>query len=250
MEHVFARDGFEIYPSFIDDEIISTIENTVSKLADKYESNPSEYSSRACCFTPSGKVNSMHQLEVMPFFREVSETTKLIDLASNILGSDAEPFGVEYYAKPAFVGRPAPPHQDNFYWKFNNGNAITVWLALSISKPSNGSLYFYHGSHLLGDIDHSPSNVPGTSQEINAHVMSDLNLGSASQITLQRGDCLAHHSRAIHGSTANESPDPRRGLAIRYKSKSEKVNYTKRDEYVKQLQDQLTSRGDNLGFSH
>ena len=43
MEHVFARDGFEIYPSFIDDEIISTIENTVSKLADKYEST-SEYS--------------------------------------------------------------------------------------------------------------------------------------------------------------------------------------------------------------
>ena len=95
MKHDFARDGFEIYPSFIDDEIISAIENTVSKLADKYESNPSEYSSRACFFTPSGKVNSMHQLEVMAFFREISETTKLIDLASNILGSDAEPFGVE-----------------------------------------------------------------------------------------------------------------------------------------------------------
>ena len=121
-------------------------------------------------------------------------------------------------------------------------------LACFVYKQALIDHYIFTMAHTFGDIDHSPSNVPGTSQKSPKSYV-DLNLGSAFRSHYNAGTALLIIQEQFT-VVSTESPDPRRGLAIRYKSKSEKVNCTKRDEYVKQLQDQLTSRGDNLDFSH
>ena len=173
-----------------------------------------------------------------------------MDLASNVIDSSVECFGVEYYAKPSFVGQAAPPHQDNFYWKFLDGKGLTLWIALSRSETINGSLYFYPGSHLIGDLPHECSNVPGTSQQIPSSVLLNSKLNNPVNVTLNRGDCVIHHSRTIHGSSPNKSPYPRQGLAIRYKSVDETVDQNSLDQYFSALNNQLVTRGDNLSFLH
>ena len=50
----------------------------------------------------------------------------------------AIPKNLQYFNKPAGVGKPTPPHQDGYYFMLKKHNAVTCWLALEKVDEENG----------------------------------------------------------------------------------------------------------------
>ena len=188
-----------------------------------------------------GEINSIHRLQDDEWIDQVLNSEEMLTFARQFLDDDPEPRKCELFAKPARVGLPSPPHQDNFLFCIVGGNAITVWVALDPAGDDNGALYYYDGSHLAGVLPHVKSFAPGTSQRLS----DEVDLAEFERVVpkLERGDALIHHSEIIHGSEANTSPHSRRGWTLQYKGKSSQYDELRIAQYEADLAEQLAARG-------
>ncbi len=159
-----------------------------------------------------GEINSIHRLQDDSWVDSVLHSGEMLEFARPFLGDEPVPRKCELFAKPARVGMASPPHQDNFLFCIQGGNAITVWVALDPAGEDNGALYYHDGSHHAGLLPHVKSFAPGTSQRLDDEV--DLSKYPLVMPKLQPGDALVHHSEIVHGSQANTSDNPRRGWTL------------------------------------
>ena len=149
-----------------------------------------------------------------PFFRELAERQTLIDLVAPLVNGDVILMAVESFNKPARVGSPVPPHQDNAYFCQSPPDVLTVWIALDAATEENGAVEYMLGSHheLL---PHQPSGVKGNSMGL----AKEPQPGQFSTFvgTVDAGDALIHHCQTIHCSEPNRSVHPRLSLVIVYR---------------------------------
>jgi len=54
---------------------------------------------------------------------------------------------VEPFDKPARVGAPVPPHQDNAYICQQPADVLSVWITLDPANEANGAVEYFLGSH-------------------------------------------------------------------------------------------------------
>ena len=109
-------------------------------------------------------------------------------------------------------------HQDLSYFHVSGEQTCTVWVPLDFSSPSTGAIRFVKGSHK--DLTPYRPNwfvsdepLPNTEGERVPQIPSAL----VTAPTLSPGDLTIHHSRTLHGASANRSSDqPRRAISIRY----------------------------------
>lgn len=187
------------------------------------------------------QVNSIHRLQKSRWVDGILNSQSMKDFVTPFLNDEPEPRKSELFAKPAHAGLPAPPHQDNYLFCVEGGNALTIWVALDRSTSANGALYYYEGSHLVGLVPHEKSFAPGTSQQVAKSV--DLARFRKVVPELEPGDALVHHSEIIHGSEPNKSNTPRRGWTLQYKGRSSTYDNDRLAQYEKDLAEQLASRG-------
>ena len=85
---------------------------------------------------------------------------------------------------------------------------VTVWLALTDSKPENGCVRVIPGSHKGKSYSHvetyDEKNLLARGQSIDEIDDSD-----AVDLTLRAGQFSCHHERIVHGSAANDTADMR-----------------------------------------
>ena len=122
----------------------------------------------------------------------------------------------------------------------NSHNALTVWIALDKSCNNNGGIYYYKKTHKLGLLEHFPSMVPGSSQKLK--YTNSMLMFKKTSPKLNPGDCLIHSCAVVHGSNANLSGNPRRGITVRYIAGSARVDKFLRKKYEKELRDQINKR--------
>jgi phytanoyl-CoA hydroxylase len=151
-----------------------------------------------------------------PLFLDFAKSPKLTGILSELLGDPLRLYGSQLFAKPARVGTIVPKHQDMPYWPFDPPELITAWVALDDSTKENGCVRFFAGSHKLGMLPHSPSNVPGNSLGLIDH--PDVNALPEHAIEVRRGSVVLHHSLTVHYSEPNLSDRARRGLVYVYMS--------------------------------
>ena len=60
--------------------------------------------------------------------------------------------------------------------------------------------------------------------------------------TLNPGDILIHNCVVVHGSEKNKSNKPRKGLTLRFKSHSSKIDKFLRKKYEVELKSQINKR--------
>ncbi len=153
------------------------------------------------------------------FLTCVAADRRLTAIAGYLLGVQPVPFGCTYFVKEPRSGLPVLWHQDGYPWRTQLGvtEAVTLWLALDRSDEDTGGLQVIPGSHTLAAQPLHPQreqpNVFGC--QLDADLV-DTTL--ARTVSLTPGDLSAHHANLIHGSPANRSAHPRRGLAIRYRT--------------------------------
>ncbi len=198
-------------------------------------------------YTKSGEINSIHRLANYQtssgdYFKNLLDLSKIKDLASAFLDDEPEGRKVEYFAKPAKHGMASPWHQDNFYWCVTDHRALTLWLSLDSASPENGAVKYIPKSHRLGLLDHKPSYVPGSSQIIADHEMIEKLANESITPNLKPGDCLLHHSLAIHSSDPNNSNQSRRGITFQYKAKNSTYDQERLKSYLESLKLQVSLR--------
>ena len=141
---------------------------------------------------------------------------EVLDLVEQILGPDFALWNSSFFAKPARNGQATPWHQDGEYWPIRPLATCTVWIAVDNANRENGCLRFIRGSHrgkrlLSHHINSSPDLT--LNQELAAEEYDE---SEAVDLVLEAGQISLHDVFLAHGSEANRSPHPRRGMTLRY----------------------------------
>lgn len=125
----------------------------------------------------------------------------------------------QIFYKPAKHGGVVAWHQDYSYWtRTEPVGHITCFLALDDTTLENGCLHVVPGSHRWPLLPTVP--LTGTSADMDA-IMTVLNDEQKAQfkpvpICLKAGECSFHHCLTLHGSYANRSDRPRRGVVLNF----------------------------------
>jgi len=174
------------------------------------------------------------------YFRVLLEAAEIHDLAEMALGEPVRAVNLEYFNKPAGIGKPTPPHQDGYYFHFNPPAAVTGWLALEPVDQENGCIHYVTGSHLAeGYRPHGRSEILGFSQGITDFGNAD-DIANTAAFPGAAGTLLMHHSKTVHWAGANQSKTrARRALGFVYFGVSAKVDETAKAAYQAKLQADL-----------
>lgn len=141
---------------------------------------------------------------------------EILDMVAQLIGEDIALWNSSFFAKPALAGKRTPWHQDGEYWPIRPLATCTAWLAVDDSTIENGCLRVIRGSHrdqrLRAHHTSTASDVT-LSQELDADQFDE---SEAVDIVLQAGQISLHDVYLLHGSEANHSPRPRRGMTMRF----------------------------------
>lgn len=150
-----------------------------------------------------------------PFWVRLISDKGLLDIAEQFIGPNIALFASHYIVKPPYDGQPVLWHQDGSYWPLEPMDVVTLWLAVDDSKPENGCMRVVPGSHKMKLQElHERKDVANVlSSELDPSLVDE---SKAVDVILNAGDVSVHHPNIIHGSEANNSPQRRAGLTIRY----------------------------------
>jgi phytanoyl-CoA hydroxylase len=211
----FRRDGVVHVPGYLDSDALQQLEDNLARYIQGVV--PGLPPTEAFCET-TGDLATLKQLERIqqydPYFEQVAADAQHVTLAETLLEDAVTSRGVQWFNKPARIGRPTPPHQDGFYFCLKPNEAVTMWIALDRVTHENGCLHYALGSHHDGIRPHSQSNVLGFSQGLSDFGPRDREREIV--VELPPGDLVVHHSRTIHWADANESDRTRRAFALVY----------------------------------
>jgi phytanoyl-CoA hydroxylase len=241
----FDRDGYTAIRPLFDaarmTEINREFDRYIAECAPKMADTEVFYEAR-------GDKGSLKQMQNMQhydaYFRDLLETDMIRQLAETMLAEPVRAVNLEYFNKPAGIGKSTPPHQDGYYFHFNPPAAVTGWLALEPVDAENGCIHYVRGSHLTpGYRPHGRSEILGFSQGITDFGTED---DKANTVAFpgDAGTFLMHHSKTIHWAGPNTSPTrARRALGFVYFGESAKVDEEARVAYQAKLQADLRAAG-------
>lgn len=234
----FNRDGFIHIPNFLGRSEVSVVLSNLDRLV--REDVPKM--DRTKVFYENAKdTSTLKQLididKYDSFFNDFLHDGKFKNLASFLLGDEVTGRTVEYFNKPARIGKATPPHQDGYYFMLDPSIAITMWIALEPADEENGCVSYIKGSHLAGMRPHGRTATSGFSQQVIDYGKRDME--NEAYMRVQPGDLLAHHSLTIHSAGANLSTDrSRKALGLIYFGNSAKEDIVAKAAYQKQLQEE------------
>ena len=150
------------------------------------------------------------------WYLNIARIPEILTMVRQVIGDNVALWNSSFFAKPARVGTKTPWHQDGEYWPIDPLATCTVWIAIDASTCENGCLRVIPGSHRAKRLaGHSENNGPGLA--LNLELNSDeFDESQAEDIILEPGQVSLHDVFLFHGSEANTSDHPRRGMTLRY----------------------------------
>jgi len=244
----FDKDGFVVIRQPLGDEfgeLVRNIKRFIDEVAPQFEegSEFAMYGSSTREPETMIRLNQMHKQD--SFFAEYSHHPRWVTLAETILGEPVKTANVVWFNKPPRTihpSHPTPPHQDNYYYKLDPAQMMSVWMALEPVGPENGCLRYVAGSHKKGVRPHEASSVYGFSQGISAYGVDDW--AQEVCVSLEPGDMIVHHCMTIHRADANESDHRHRpGFSMLFRGESAKVDQAEMDRHLENVRSQQAKLG-------
>ena len=149
-------------------------------------------------------------------FLNYARDPNILDMVAKVIGPDIILWNSSFFAKPAVNGKKTPWHQDGEYWPLRPLATCTVWLAIDEATVENGCLKFMPGSHKRKELrPHRTNKDPNFTlhQEL---LESEYDDDKAVPLELEAGQMSLHDVYLLHGSEANDSGKPRRGMTMRF----------------------------------
>ncbi|MGI9524354.1 MAG: phytanoyl-CoA dioxygenase family protein [Hyphomicrobiaceae bacterium] len=149
-------------------------------------------------------------------FLNIARHATILDMVEQVLGPHFALWNSSFFAKPAHNGKRTPWHQDGEYWPIRPLATCTVWIALDPSTPKNGCLRVIQGSHKDATL-HRHRTVEAGDVTLHQELTPDsFDPRHAVDLILEAGQISLHDVYILHGSAANTSDVPRRGMTLRY----------------------------------
>jgi len=185
-----------------------------------------------------------------PLFLQLACKKPIVDIVSQIIGSNIILWGTHIWSKPAFSGKSIPMHQDGINLPMSPLNTCTVWVCLEDSTKENGCLRVIPKSHIpQRTYEQEPYSDPGSIMRVKVKHGEPYTEESDVSIELKAGQMSLHDIYLLHASDKNSSPNRRTGISLRYmdaacvfrreETKQSKVNFEKRPLFL--------LRGENTG---
>lgn len=165
--------------------------------------------------------NIVHMLELTlkhPLFLTLAKHPSIIKLIEPLLGPDIQLQHSKLATKPRVKGKGAFGwHQDFVFYPHTNLDLLSVFVYLDDATLENGCMSMVRGSHRLGALRHHDDNGVFTAvcQESQYWEAPD---APVEAVTPKAGSVSIHHCLTLHGSPANHSGAPRRGLVFSYRA--------------------------------
>jgi Phytanoyl-CoA dioxygenase (PhyH) len=151
-----------------------------------------------------------------PWAYRLATRPAILDAVEDLIGPDILLYQNTIWAKNAGEDSYVSWHQDNTYFGHDPCEVVSVWVALSPSRPESGSMRFLPGSHRLGQLP--------VRYEVKDHNM--LSSGQVAEFdasefepfatSLEPGEASVHHAFLIHGSPPNATKEQRLGVTFVY----------------------------------
>ena len=155
-----------------------------------------------------------------PWAYRLATNKTILDAVEDLIGPDILLYQNTVWAKTAGEDSYVSWHQDNTYFGHQPCNVLSVWVALTPSKPESGSMRFLKGSHKLGQLplryDIKDGNMLSSGQVADV----DASAFEAVATSLEPGEASIHHAFMVHGSPPNKSKERRVGVTFVYHSPS------------------------------
>lgn len=232
----FEKDGYLFIPGFFSaariQEVNEQLQEFITRVVPLMPPNHVFYEDAQQPHT----LKQLQDLQVYSeFFNELMTNSELQKIAAILLEEEVTGKNVEYFNKPALIGKSTPPHQDAFYFNIKPTSAITMWLALEQADLDNGCVSYIRGSHKNGMRTHSRSNTKGFSQSI-TDFGSAVDMANLEIFPAKAGDLLIHHCMTIHTAGPNITSDrSRKALGLIYFGESAQPDLEAREAYSKAL---------------
>lgn len=233
----YNEDGYVFIPGFLSEEEVENInEKLKSFINEKVPGMPVSF----VFYEDNNDPETLKQLQDIynydSFFAGILKESRFEEIAKVLLGENVIGKNLEYFNKPPGIGKPTPPHQDNYYFMLNPPKAVTMWLALENADEENGCVRYIKGSHLTGIRPHGRTKTLGFSQAITDYSEEDF----AKEVAMPAlpGDLLIHHSMAIHRADANKSERSRKALGLIYFGESAEEDKEAKKAYQKRLNEE------------
>ncbi|RRA98006.1 phytanoyl-CoA dioxygenase family protein [Larkinella rosea] len=236
LKESFRTNGYVFLPGFLSAEEVSELNDKVQHfIASQVADMPWGH----IFYEDKNDPTTLKQLIDMqrydPYFDKMLNDSKFKQLAELLLDDAVIPKTLEYFNKPPRIGKPTPPHQDNYYFMLKPAEAATMWLALEDVDAENGCVRYVTGSHLHGVRPHGRTQTLGFSQGI-TDFWTDDDQAKAVAFPAKAGDLLIHHSMTIHWAEANRSERTRKALGWIYWAASAQEDTEAKAAYQKKLQ--------------
>ena len=232
----FDQDGYLYFPGFLDKIETNQIKSRLDKIVEEgLQDIPTEHIKFENTENKQGvkMVQDLHLYD--PLFKNILFESKFSALAAELLGEKVVGKTVEFFNKPAKIGKATPPHQDGYYFMLTPMSAVTFWISLEEVDKDNGWVSYVKGSHLNGVRTHRKSGTIGFSQEI-VDFGTPSDLENEEFIATNPGDVLVHHALTIHRAAPNTSINrSRKALGLIYFGESAKEDLVAKKAYIAAL---------------
>jgi ectoine hydroxylase-related dioxygenase (phytanoyl-CoA dioxygenase family) len=218
----FESDGFFVVPHFAGPDVCKAMLERVSELCSAAEAGadvaralrmpePALRDAPGSAAERTSKLFRIHREE--PVFRAFATEPRLLALVAGLLGPDLDCFLSQFIFKnPGALGQPW--HQDAYYFPFDRGPQVGVWLAVTAATLENGPLWVLPGSQ------REPIHAVEPDRRAHAQFgyveITDHDTSSELPVLLEAGDLLVFHSHLMHKSTDNRSRGMRAAMVYHY----------------------------------
>ena len=240
----FNSKGYAAIYSFFNNDKIQEIKNEIDRyIIDIVPTLPNHHVFYEDKSDKSTIKNLQQMFNYDDYFKKLIEESAIQEVASFLLQEKAIPKNLQYFNKPAGVGKPTPPHQDGYYFMLKKHNAVTCWLALEKVDKENGCIHYVKGSHLKEEYrPHGKSNILGFSQGVTDFGNEDDKLNTVS-FPGEAGTFLIHNAKTIHWAEGNKSQTrTRKALGFIYYGESAEEDKVAHEAYQLKLRKEMEEK--------
>ncbi|RAJ94524.1 phytanoyl-CoA dioxygenase PhyH [Larkinella arboricola] len=241
LKESFRTDGYVFLPGFLSTEEVRELNESVKNfISEQVPVMPHEQVFYEDKDDPATLKQLIDMQKYNPYFDRMLNNSRFRQLAESLLEDAVLPKTLEYFNKPPKIGKPTPPHQDNYYFMLKPAEAVTMWLALEDVDAENGCVRYVKGSHRHGVRPHGRTQTLGFSQGI-TDFWNENDQAQAVAFPAKPGDLLIHHSLTIHWAEANRSESrSRQAIGLIYWAKSAQEDTEAKEAYRQKLKAELS----------
>ncbi|MFD2613421.1 phytanoyl-CoA dioxygenase family protein [Paenibacillus gansuensis] len=164
-------------------------------------------------------VHSLGITSLHPEFLALATHPAIVERIKPLLGPDIQLQHSKLATKPATKGTGVFPwHQDFAFYPHTNTDLLSVMVMLDDATLENGCMQMVKGSHKLGILDHEKDGLFTAECQESRYWEHPADPDDVVNITPRAGGISIHHALTLHGSGANLSGRPRRGLVFSYRA--------------------------------